>query len=409
MIRAGLSLCALLLLAGCASVSSLPRPAADTACRWRPDGGPPIADRGIGGTGAPMRLVDRGIGGTGIVGIVVGFASICVDGLEVAYAPDVPVEIDGAAASADALRVGQVVAIAAAPLATRVIVRHEVTGPVEGVGDGAIVVAGQRVRVTATTLVSSQLAVGAWVAVSGIRGGDGDIVASRIDPTPMGPVRVHGPLIESDGTAWIGALAIDRIAARRDEGGGDSGDLAGSSVVAIGTYVNGALKAAAVSPDVLVNNPPAFFGPTVSRIAIASYARFGGGIARLTGGFEAPLAPGFVPPNESGRLVAVSLEMQPSGVFGVVGAQAVTGVAMGAALRIGSDAGHAGLKVPLAPSGGAALARPTLSSTPAVGAGVSGIAGGAAAGAAMGGAIKGAVSAPIGPAAVKPFAGPPRR
>ncbi|MEI7712742.1 MAG: DUF5666 domain-containing protein [Rhodospirillales bacterium] len=402
MTRAGLSLCALLILAGCARVPSLPRPAVDTACGWRPDGGPPIVDRGIGGTGAPIRQADRGIGGTGIVGIVAGFASICVDGLEVAYAPDVPVEIDGAEASADALRVGQVVAIAAAPLATRVVVRHEVTGPVEGAGDGSIVVAGQRVRVTPTTLVASQLAVGAWVAVSGIRGGDGDIVASRIDPTPMGPVRVHGPLIASDGTAWIGALAIEHIAARRDEGGGDSGDLAGSYVVAIGTYANGALKAAAVSPDVLVNNPPAFFGPTVSRIAIASYARFDGGIARLTGGFEAPLAPGFVPPNHSGHLVAVSLEMQPNGVFGVVGAQVVTGVAMGAALRIGADAGHAGLKMPSVPPGGAALARPPLSSTSALVAG-------AAAGAAMGGAIKGAVSAPIGPAGVKPFAGPPRR
>ena len=57
--------------------------AADPAvCRVGPDGGPQLADRGIGGTGAPVletdrgiggtggpQLADRGIGGTGIVGV----------------------------------------------------------------------------------------------------------------------------------------------------------------------------------------------------------------------------------------------------------------------------------------------------------------------------------------------------
>ncbi len=55
-----------------------------------PFAGAPASDRGIGGTGAPASgpvISDRGIGGTGIVGVVTGFGSVFVNGLEVAYIP----------------------------------------------------------------------------------------------------------------------------------------------------------------------------------------------------------------------------------------------------------------------------------------------------------------------------------
>ena len=61
----------------------------------RPDVSPLFADRGIGGTGAPAalsaasRTADRGIGGTGIIGVVTGFGSIFVNGLEIQYPADV--------------------------------------------------------------------------------------------------------------------------------------------------------------------------------------------------------------------------------------------------------------------------------------------------------------------------------
>ncbi|MBV8397362.1 MAG: hypothetical protein JOZ17_01325, partial [Acetobacteraceae bacterium] len=68
-------------------------------CRVGPDGGPLLSDRGIGGTGAafkvppavadrgiggtgaafaPSNWADRGIGGTGIIGVITGFASVCL-------------------------------------------------------------------------------------------------------------------------------------------------------------------------------------------------------------------------------------------------------------------------------------------------------------------------------------------
>jgi hypothetical protein len=102
----------------------------DGICRVGPDGAPPVdaavpglkgreADRGIGGTGAPAEVqvaivtADRGIGGTGIIGVVTGFASICVDGLEVAYDATSAVDIEGTTADPSQVRVGEVVAIEA--------------------------------------------------------------------------------------------------------------------------------------------------------------------------------------------------------------------------------------------------------------------------------------------------------
>src|ERR1700722_13176099 len=131
--------------------------------------GTPAADRGIGGTGAPASgpgISDRGIGGTGIVGIITGFGSVFVNGLEVAYTPTTPLTVDGASDPDAALRVGQLAAIVASDDhgldAVSIDVRHEVSGPVTsvsaagvsasgGTGDSTIVVAGQRVAIDSDT------------------------------------------------------------------------------------------------------------------------------------------------------------------------------------------------------------------------------------------------------------------
>ena len=64
---------------------------------------------GIGGTGA----AEGGIGGTGLIGVITGFASICVNGVEVHYDTGTPVSADGLPMSLDHLAVGQVVAVQA--------------------------------------------------------------------------------------------------------------------------------------------------------------------------------------------------------------------------------------------------------------------------------------------------------
>ncbi|KGM32100.1 hypothetical protein P409_23395, partial [Inquilinus limosus MP06] len=110
-----------------------------------------VADRGIGGTGiSPVE--DRGMGGTGIVGVITGFGSIWVNGIEVEFDPATPVRVEGSSARGDVLRVGQVAVITASGSGSRldarsIIVRHEVSGPVEAVESNgtALRVAGQRV------------------------------------------------------------------------------------------------------------------------------------------------------------------------------------------------------------------------------------------------------------------------
>jgi hypothetical protein len=56
-------------------------------------------------------IAGQGIGGTDIVGVVTGFALICVDGLDVRLDKTGPVSINGTSAAAGQLRVGQLVVI----------------------------------------------------------------------------------------------------------------------------------------------------------------------------------------------------------------------------------------------------------------------------------------------------------
>src|SRR5215470_6416666 len=70
------------------------------------------SDQGIGGTGI-TRGDDHGIGGTGIVGVIQRFGSIFVNGERIGFAADVPVTIDGEAASVKALRIGQLARVLA--------------------------------------------------------------------------------------------------------------------------------------------------------------------------------------------------------------------------------------------------------------------------------------------------------
>ena len=124
----------------------------------------PASDRGIGGTGGPAsgpEISDRGIGGTGIVGVITGFGSIIINGLEITYAPSTPLTVDGVSDTGAALRVGQMAALVASDdhglHAVDIAVRHEVSGPVTSVSadDGPrgrmLSVAGQQVAIAAGT------------------------------------------------------------------------------------------------------------------------------------------------------------------------------------------------------------------------------------------------------------------
>ena len=160
----------------------------------------PASDRGIGGTGAPASgpaISDRGIGGTGIVGVITGFGSVFVNGLEVAYTSTTPLTVDGVPDPDAALRVGQLATIVASDdhglNAVSIDVRHEVSGPVTSVSPDVVnpdtetlVVAGQTVAIDSGTQGARTVHPGDWVAVSGLREPDGVIAASRLDPRMPG-------------------------------------------------------------------------------------------------------------------------------------------------------------------------------------------------------------------------------
>ena len=267
----------LLLLASCAGDKRPTTPAAAApACRVAPNGGPLLTDRGIGGTGAPaLQQADRGIGGTGIdntglLGIITGFASICIGGSEVAVGPATPVLLDSQPGGLADLRAGQFAAIEAvgpenALRATRVQVRHEVVGPVQAIEPGGLQVAGQRVATTPATLGSAPTP-GGWVAVSGLRGPNGVIQATRLDPQSPGPSLVTGTVTQQDGQYRIGGAAIQSAARLAP----------GQPVVATGRWSNGTLLADAVQPDRLAAGPYGYFPANTGRVLFERLAGLSG-------------------------------------------------------------------------------------------------------------------------------------
>ena len=152
---------------------------------------------GIGGTGA----AEGGIGGTGLIGVITGFASICVNGVEVHYDTGTPVSADGLPMSLDHLAVGQVVAVQAIgegdQLSARSIsIMHAAVGPVSTVNRlaGQMKVMGQTVRVTDKAELA-RLEPGHWVEVSGYRLVSGELVASRVKSiAPQAQAQVTGQI-----------------------------------------------------------------------------------------------------------------------------------------------------------------------------------------------------------------------
>jgi len=234
---------------------------------------------GVGGTGhSTPRSVEKtaavrsgdGIGGTGIVGIVTGFGSVCVNGLEVAYDDLTAIDSNGAAASPVDLAVGQLVVVEATGRgdrlrAKRIAVRDAAVGPVFEIDPvrGALVVLGQDVRVgpdvplgdraSQRPLALADIATGDFLAVSGLRQADGIVVATRGD---RGATResgsVTGPLrpLESGGFG-VGELRIANHAAI-------GANVADRSTLVIGRLDarTGILDATRIEPSVRWEKPP---------------------------------------------------------------------------------------------------------------------------------------------------------
>jgi hypothetical protein len=177
---------------------------------------------GIGGTG---HSPNDGIGGTGIVGIITGFGSVWVNGVEVQYDAKTQVAENAAKASSNDLAIGDVVVIEANGSdselqARKISVVNAVEGQVAGVDadGGKLTVLGQTVTITSKTITTDKLGQQSairlqpndQIKVSGLRLANGEIVASRIERTaPTADSSVVGPITAIEGnTVWVYGLKI---------------------------------------------------------------------------------------------------------------------------------------------------------------------------------------------------------
>ena len=147
---------------------------------------PSSTSDGLGGTGIVAET--EGLGGTGIVGAITGFASICVNGLEVHFDDSTQVEVDGEVSSLDKLNIGELVAIDARGQGTElkalhVSVMHAIVGQIDEIitTKQQLKIMGQTVQLSSLTLGASNLKVGQNVAISGLAGANGVIQALRTD------------------------------------------------------------------------------------------------------------------------------------------------------------------------------------------------------------------------------------
>ncbi len=163
-------------------------------------------DNGIGGTGV---IDTNGIGGTGtraaenslifVTGTIHGFGSICVNGVEIEYAADTPVDSGPAGIqTASSLSIGQVVDIVAQrkpgqamPEAKTIAVRYPAEGLVTKISpDGrSFTVMDKPVRALDPKAVG-QVRVGDVVRVSGLENPHGEVMASFVQKlAPEIPLR----------------------------------------------------------------------------------------------------------------------------------------------------------------------------------------------------------------------------
>lgn len=265
---------------------------------------------GVGGTGAPGRSgvggsgnIASGVGGTGkavgVVGTITGFASICIDGVEVNYTPTTTVSVNGLPGSLNNLAVGQVVTVSAAGdgsdsgvvSGVQVSILNAVAGPIAAINASAqsFTVLGQNVRVTAQTLIADAtgiktfdfLQTGALVRVSGLRLANGDIVASRVETAlSLDQASVLGPVTASDATGF--SIYGLRVA---------YADVTGSSSVTSGeVMVSGILNGGSLQAQRISVGPSLDFAQQVDKLVLEGYIDSIGTSTMTVGGVSVSLA-----------------------------------------------------------------------------------------------------------------------
>lgn len=231
----------------------------------------------VAGLGDEEDRDGSGIGGTGIEGVVTGFGSVIVNGLRIATEGDVEITEDGAPATADALALGQVLAIEASgardDLSTRSIrIRREVLGPIAFIDQAArsVSILGQTIVLPEDIPGESEVSLGQTVAVSGFRLPDGAVVATRVDDADdAGQVHLYGEyrLVEGGAGSLEGPVESSvEIGGFPVRGVSPSPALSGRQVRVRGRLVDGAIIAADLEAE-----PEIPFGGRVRHLSIAGF------------------------------------------------------------------------------------------------------------------------------------------
>ncbi|MCP4038169.1 MAG: hypothetical protein GY733_14610 [bacterium] len=222
-------------------------------------------ESGFGGTGYSGGD-ESGIGGTGVFGTITAFGSICVNGLRVHYDQQTPIYIDGQPAAIESLAIGQVVAVQATGhgdelQALHVEIRRALEGPVNRIDAeaGLLYVMDSPVALNPEALAAGpELRVGTRVSVSGLRRGDGVVVASRLASAGEGERDSISGIVRRNANAefTVGGTRIS-YAGEPDEG---------EFVHVTGRYVaaQGIFEAATVSRTPLLD-------PDVERLSVEGY------------------------------------------------------------------------------------------------------------------------------------------
>jgi hypothetical protein len=295
--------------------------------------GAEVAEGGIGGTGAPAQanepppesiagrpgiggtgVKEGGIGGTGLIGVITGFASICVNGVEVHYDTSTPVSADDGPTSLGSLAVGQVVAVQATgegdQLSARSIaVMHMAVGPVGRVDSekGQLQVLGQSVRVPDRAALSG-LQTGHWIQVSGYRLVSGEMVASRVEPiAPRSQAQVTGPM----GVALGNSFEMQGTKVNLNGLRLSNDVVSGTEVSVRGQWDGTTLHALAVTVEPSSKN----LGRP-DRVVLEGYVHALQGNELSLGNQMVTLAPGVRVSGKPGEALAVNQRVQVSGRMG---------------------------------------------------------------------------------------------
>ena len=274
---------------------------------------------GKGGTGT--RAEGSGKGGTGVVGIITGFGSICVNGIELHYDGATPVLVDGEKKTPDHLAIGQLVAVEAegqgqSMKARQIAVNSMLAGPVSWVSPSgsSFVALGQTVHLDPAAMPGKSAKawrprVGDHVRVNGLPESSGVIRATSVERiAASGRVSLQGRVDSAGaGVARIGGQVVAGARQAR----------AGDYVRVSGRLVDGVLKAGRVESASGIG-----VSPRAGRVVLQGIAHTVKESGRLSLGYADVRMPRGIASEhlaKPGDLLRVEAQRRPDGMLEVRG------------------------------------------------------------------------------------------